>query len=410
MSRSKKSDQNNDHVDFLMNEDFLSPRSTGFKSSSTSQWIQSPLLSRVQYSPDTSMQQMASNINDADVNIHAPHSPPTNNNYESPFSPSLFSPQLRKSNKQNRRSNPTEFDDIKFPDMHGNIMNDFGSVSNTIQSNNNNNNNNNNANTSGTGKTKPPKSSKKKANQNRNQNQYHNQTIGETLTGSYDDLGYNNNNMLSQEHKSASVCDNEPTSEDYSLLYSPSVENIRSSLIKSCHNHNPNSPAISASISASASVSTNLMKDMSTEDPMIVDRDRLNSSHVSNCSSTGTGGGGGGFNINTNTSGSMNTSMNASHVSPEDDRVKCNCKKSKCLKLYCQCFAVVQYCDPTVCKCVECNNCMAFEEVRQDAIKQTKERNRQAFVVKVSDEVCIYIYAYLYVYVIVLICCRFDCY
>lgn len=34
----------------------------------------------------------------------------------------------------------------------------------------------------------------------------------------------------------------------------------------------------------------------------------------------------------------------------------CNCKQSKCLKLYCECFASGGYCDPTTCNCVNCCN------------------------------------------------------
>lgn len=37
-------------------------------------------------------------------------------------------------------------------------------------------------------------------------------------------------------------------------------------------------------------------------------------------------------------------------------RIKCNCKKSKCLKLYCDCFAAGLGCTPE-CNCFECKNC-----------------------------------------------------
>ena len=33
---------------------------------------------------------------------------------------------------------------------------------------------------------------------------------------------------------------------------------------------------------------------------------------------------------------------------------KCNCKKSKCLKLYCECFSNLRYCES--CNCMDCNN------------------------------------------------------
>ena len=37
----------------------------------------------------------------------------------------------------------------------------------------------------------------------------------------------------------------------------------------------------------------------------------------------------------------------------------CTCKKSRCLKLYCQCFASSTVCDPSKCKCTACKNVTA---------------------------------------------------
>lgn len=34
----------------------------------------------------------------------------------------------------------------------------------------------------------------------------------------------------------------------------------------------------------------------------------------------------------------------------------CNCKNSQCLKLYCECFASLQHCDPNICSCKGCSN------------------------------------------------------
>lgn len=61
----------------------------------------------------------------------------------------------------------------------------------------------------------------------------------------------------------------------------------------------------------------------------------------------------------------------------------CNCKKSKCLKLYCECFASLRYC--ISCNCHDCNNTNMYEAAREDAIKSTKERNSSAFVTKVNS-------------------------
>ena len=62
---------------------------------------------------------------------------------------------------------------------------------------------------------------------------------------------------------------------------------------------------------------------------------------------------------------------------------RCNCKKSRCLKLYCECFANLRYC--TDCNCVDCHNTKDYELVRKEAIKTTKERNSAAFTNKVTN-------------------------
>ncbi len=55
----------------------------------------------------------------------------------------------------------------------------------------------------------------------------------------------------------------------------------------------------------------------------------------------------------------------------------CNCKKSKCLKLYCECFARQAYCQG--CNCVNCHNVAKFKDARQKAIVGTLERDPNAF-------------------------------
>lgn len=59
----------------------------------------------------------------------------------------------------------------------------------------------------------------------------------------------------------------------------------------------------------------------------------------------------------------------------------CTCKKTKCLKLYCQCFAVKIYCGAN-CRCLGCCNTQAFEKERKEAIRNILARNPTAFDTK----------------------------
>ncbi|XP_023514922.1 CRC domain-containing protein TSO1-like [Cucurbita pepo subsp. pepo] len=61
---------------------------------------------------------------------------------------------------------------------------------------------------------------------------------------------------------------------------------------------------------------------------------------------------------------------------------RCNCKKSKCLKLYCECFAAGVYCiDP--CSCQECFNQPKHEAMVLETRRQIESRNPLAFAPKV---------------------------
>ncbi|KAH7857773.1 hypothetical protein Vadar_016344 [Vaccinium darrowii] len=68
---------------------------------------------------------------------------------------------------------------------------------------------------------------------------------------------------------------------------------------------------------------------------------------------------------------------------------RCNCKKSKCLKLYCECFAAGVYCvEP--CSCIDCFNKPVHEDTVLSTRKQIESRNPLAFAPKVirsSDSV-----------------------
>ncbi|XP_012076723.1 protein tesmin/TSO1-like CXC 5 isoform X3 [Jatropha curcas] len=62
---------------------------------------------------------------------------------------------------------------------------------------------------------------------------------------------------------------------------------------------------------------------------------------------------------------------------------QCNCKHSRCLKLYCECFASGTYCDG--CNCVNCYNNVENEGFRREAVEATLERNPNAFRPKIAS-------------------------
>ena len=73
-----------------------------------------------------------------------------------------------------------------------------------------------------------------------------------------------------------------------------------------------------------------------------------------------------------------------SHDEGERKSVFCNCKKSRCLKLYCDCFRINKYCDG--CNCNDCANLTHYEGERTQAISQILERNPDAFKPRVKDQ------------------------
>ena len=57
----------------------------------------------------------------------------------------------------------------------------------------------------------------------------------------------------------------------------------------------------------------------------------------------------------------------------------CTCKKSRCLKLYCQCFASSSICDQSRCKCTSCENVADNVKEIDMARSVILERNPDAF-------------------------------
>ncbi|OMJ88067.1 hypothetical protein SteCoe_10050 [Stentor coeruleus] len=72
----------------------------------------------------------------------------------------------------------------------------------------------------------------------------------------------------------------------------------------------------------------------------------------------------------------------ANHVTTAKKECKsCNCKYSKCLKLYCECFAAGEYC--LDCNCNNCSNKPEYEELRLKKIQTILERDPLAFRPKI---------------------------
>ncbi|XP_057477757.1 CRC domain-containing protein TSO1-like [Actinidia eriantha] len=66
----------------------------------------------------------------------------------------------------------------------------------------------------------------------------------------------------------------------------------------------------------------------------------------------------------------------------DGDGCKCNCKKSRCLKLYCDCFAAGIYCAAS-CACQDCLNRPEYEDTVLDTRQLIESRNPLAFAPKI---------------------------
>ena len=68
-------------------------------------------------------------------------------------------------------------------------------------------------------------------------------------------------------------------------------------------------------------------------------------------------------------------------------RNPCNCKKSRCLKLYCECFSAQIFCEG--CNCADCYNTEGHYEIREKAMKELLHKNKTAFDVKTPGTIAI---------------------
>ena len=64
--------------------------------------------------------------------------------------------------------------------------------------------------------------------------------------------------------------------------------------------------------------------------------------------------------------------------------VKCNCRKTKCIKLYCDCFRNNKLCEN--CNCTDCSNAGDKEQERLSAITGILERNPEAFAPRIKED------------------------
>ena len=75
-----------------------------------------------------------------------------------------------------------------------------------------------------------------------------------------------------------------------------------------------------------------------------------------------------------------------STVTNTKKKVSCNCKKSKCLKLYCDCFGADDMCGPD-CNCADCHNNQTHASERKKVRDAILERNPSAFKPKIKKDV-----------------------
>lgn len=78
------------------------------------------------------------------------------------------------------------------------------------------------------------------------------------------------------------------------------------------------------------------------------------------------------------------TAPELSEKEPEaQQKSSCTCKKSRCLKLYCKCFAEGGECSP-LCSCQECLNSADHADLKKSVIEEIITRNPYAFIGRIQ--------------------------
>ncbi|OMO54273.1 hypothetical protein CCACVL1_27932 [Corchorus capsularis] len=81
----------------------------------------------------------------------------------------------------------------------------------------------------------------------------------------------------------------------------------------------------------------------------------------------------------------LQTLKRETYIDESEGCKRCNCKRSKCLKLYCECFAAGIYCVDS-CACENCYNKPEYEDTVSDVREQIESRNPLAFAPTVVNQ------------------------
>ena len=90
-----------------------------------------------------------------------------------------------------------------------------------------------------------------------------------------------------------------------------------------------------------------------------------------------------------NNNGTENRALSPTEIElihrDEIQHMGCTCKKTRCLKLYCQCFGAKLYCGLN-CRCMMCFNNRKHEKQRKEAMRNILSRNLSAFDTKFKKD------------------------